>query len=92
MNMVSCGRDFYKILGVSQNASKDTIKKAYRRLAKDLHPDRNSNDAKAHEKFEELGRSYEASFHKQTLLCFETSRFYLIEKNERLMICMGKTD
>jgi curved DNA-binding protein len=51
-------RDFYKILGVSRNARPEEIKKAYRRLAKELHPDRNPNDKKAEERFKEVSNAY----------------------------------
>ena len=54
------GRDFYGILGVNRGASVNQIKKAYRRLAKEMHPDRNPNDEDANEKFQELGAAYEA--------------------------------
>ena len=54
------GRDFYKILNVPRNANSNQIKKAYRKLAKELHPDRqNSEDKEAHEKFQDLGAAYE---------------------------------
>ena len=43
-------RDFYEILGVAKNASDDEIKKAYRRLADQVHPDHNAQDAQAGEK------------------------------------------
>lgn len=52
-------RDFYKILGVGRSASTNQIKKAYRKQAKELHPDRNPDDPKANEKFQELGLAYE---------------------------------
>lgn len=52
-------RDFYKILGVSKSATTNQIKKAYRKVAKDLHPDKNKDDPKAQEKFHDLGAAYE---------------------------------
>ena len=52
-------RDFYKILGVGRNANKNQIKKAYRKLAKEMHPDRNPDDPDANTKFQDLGAAYE---------------------------------
>jgi len=52
-------RDPYQALGVAKNASPADIKKAYRRLAKQYHPDRNQNDPKAKEKFSEINSAYE---------------------------------
>lgn len=51
--------DYYEVLGVSRNASSDDIKKAYRRLARKLHPDVNPDDEKTHERFKEVTRAYE---------------------------------
>ena len=52
-------RDFYEVLGVSKNASKDEIKKAYRKLSKKYHPDINK-EADAADKFKEITEAYES--------------------------------
>ena len=51
-------RDFYEVLGVSRESSDGEIKKAFRRLAREYHPDRNSGDAEAEEKFKEIANAY----------------------------------
>ncbi len=52
-------RDYYEVLGVSRNATEDEIKKAYRKLALQYHPDRNPGDREAEEKFKEAAEAYE---------------------------------
>ncbi len=50
-------KDFYSVLGVSSSASQDEIKKAYRKLAKQYHPDANANDPKSAERFKEISEA-----------------------------------
>ncbi|MDX1548789.1 MAG: DnaJ domain-containing protein, partial [Rhodothermales bacterium] len=52
-------RDYYEILGVERTASPDEMKKAYRKLALQYHPDRNPDDAEAEAKFKEAAEAYE---------------------------------
>lgn len=51
-------RDYYELLEVSRTASDAEIKKAYRKLAMKYHPDRNSGDSAAEEKFKEIQNAY----------------------------------
>jgi curved DNA-binding protein len=51
--------DYYKILGVDKNASTEDIKKAYRKLARKMHPDLNPDDKEAHKKFQQLNEANE---------------------------------
>ena len=57
-------QNYYEILGVSENASDEEIKKAFRKLALRYHPDRNSNAA-AEEKFKEISEAYSILIGKQ---------------------------
>ena len=52
-------RDYYEVLGLSKGASDDEIKKAYRKLAKDNHPDLHPGDKACEERFKEIGEAYE---------------------------------
>ena len=52
-------RDYYDVLGVNRDASAEDIKKAYRKLAMQYHPDRNPGNREAEEKFKEAAEAYE---------------------------------
>lgn len=51
-------RDYYEVLGVARGASEDEIKKAFRGLARQYHPDHNPGDKSAEDKFKEVGEAY----------------------------------
>ena len=59
------GKDYYKILGVSRSATEREIKQAYRRLARQYHPDVNPGDKSAEEKFKQINEAYEVLSDKE---------------------------
>ena len=65
-------KDYYKILGVSKDASSKEIKKAYRKLAGKYHPDKNPNDKTAEEKFKELNEANEVLSDKEKREKYDT--------------------
>ena len=77
------GRDFYKILGVNRRADTNQIKKAYRKLAKELHPDKNQDDPEADEKFKDLGVAYETLKDPDLRKIYDKGGEEALQKNER---------
>ncbi len=65
-------KTYYAILGVAKDASAETIKKTYRKLAMKHHPDRNQGDAKAEEKFKEAAEAYEVLSDQQKRRIYDT--------------------
>src|SRR5260370_6600017 len=52
-------KDYYKVLGITKEATNDDVKKAFRKLARKYHPDVNPGDKKAEDKFKEINEAYE---------------------------------
>ena len=64
-------RDYYEVLGVKRDAEEAEIKKAYRRIAMKFHPDRNSDDKDAEEKFKEASEAYEVLSDEQKRAAYD---------------------
>jgi molecular chaperone DnaJ len=72
-------RDYYEVLNVQKNASKDEIKKAYRKLAIQFHPDRNPDNAEAEEQFKEATDAYEVLSNEQKRQAYDQFGFAGVE-------------
>lgn len=80
---IFCGRDFYGILGVSRRASTNEIKKAYRRLAKEMHPDKNPDNPEANSRFQDLGAAYETLSDPDKRKIYDRGGEDALQKDER---------
>jgi molecular chaperone DnaJ len=70
------GKDYYKILGLSKGASKDEIKKAYRSLAHQYHPDKNPGNKEAEDHFKEVGEAYEVLGDEKKRADYDAGRLF----------------
>lgn len=69
-------KNYYKVLGLSDNATKDEIKKAFRFLAKRYHPDINSGNKAAEEKFKEVSEAYEVLGNEENKAKYDNARVF----------------
>ena len=68
------GKDYYTILGVSERATEEELKKAYRRLALQYHPDKNPGDRKAEDRFKEISEAYAVLMDQQKRRQYDSFR------------------
>ena len=85
-------KDYYKILGVSENADKDELKSAFRKLAKKYHPDRNKDDESAKAKFQEVNEAYNVLSNESSRKEYDEKRTAFNNKKESSDIDEGKNE
>ena len=76
-------KDYYKILNISTEATKDEIKKSFRTLAKKYHPDRNPNDKEALRKFQDVNEAYEVLSKEDSRKKYDQERNKFKNSNNR---------
>jgi molecular chaperone DnaJ len=77
-------KDFYKLLGVSKTASKDEIKRAYRKLAQKHHPDANKDDPSAEGRFKEISEAYAILSNEEKRRQYDQMRSFVEAGGERI--------
>ncbi|KAF2195531.1 DnaJ protein-like protein [Zopfia rhizophila CBS 207.26] len=78
-----CAEDFYKLLGISKDASEREIKKAYRNLSKKYHPDKNPGDDTAHDKFVAVAEAYDILIDEESRRIYDQYGHEGIEQHKR---------
>ena len=89
----SCGkRDYYDVLGITKSASKDEIKKAYRKLALKYHPDKTKGDKTSEEKFKETSEAYHIlSMKKEKQITINLVTLHLKEVEVKVLVDLIST-
>ncbi|HYZ46127.1 MAG TPA: DnaJ domain-containing protein, partial [Actinomycetota bacterium] len=77
-------KDYYKVLGVSEGADKDEIKRAYRKLAQKHHPDANKGDAAAETRFKEISEAYAVLSNDRKRQEYDQTRSFVEAGGERI--------
>src|ERR687895_1276622 len=77
-------KDFYRVLGVGKDASKDDIKRAYRKLAQKHHPDANKDDAGAEARFKEISEAYAILSNDEKRSQYDQMRSFVEAGGERI--------
>src|SRR5438094_10538933 len=76
-------QDFYDILGVSKSADADELKRAYRKLAMQFHPDRNAGDKTAEQKFKDINEAYDVLKDDQKRTAYDRFGHAALENGSR---------
>ena len=73
--------DYYKTLGIDQNASQDDIKRAYRKMAMKYHPDRNADNPEAEKRFKEVNEANDVLFDEEKRAAYDRFGHAAFEQN-----------